>query len=170
MEPKKKYTETIKADLKKGFIEKMSQNYIQENDNKKNWYLPHHPVFHPYKPGKVRRACNAASKYQGTSLNDNLLSGPDLLQKLVGTLFKFREGAVALTADIEQIILLVKVKENDTHSLKFLYSDVEIENERTVIYKYNRRIFDARSSAICANYALTRTLEIDNLHQLSNHL
>ena len=101
-------------------------------------------------------------------MNDNLLPGPDLLQKLVGTLFNLRKGAVALNVDIEQMFLHVKVKEDVTHCLRYLYSDVENEVERIVIYKYNRQIFGAKSSLTCVNYALTRTLEVDNLHQLSN--
>ena len=38
------------------------------------WYLPHHPVLNPNKPGKVRRVCNAASKYKEACLNDKLLA------------------------------------------------------------------------------------------------
>ena len=85
-------------------------------------------------------------------------------------MFKFPEGAVALIADNEQMFLQVKVKEDDTHCLRFLYSDVESENERIVINNYNGHIFGARSSPTCANYALTRTLDVDKLHQLSNQL
>ena len=84
-------------------------------------------------------------------------------KNFVGTLFKVREGAVALTADIEQMFLKSK-----WNNLIFLYSNVENEIERIVIYNYNRHIIGARSSQTCANYSLTRTLEIDNLHKLSN--
>ena len=111
-----------------------------------------------------------ASKYQGTSLNENLLPGPDLFQKFVGILFNFWGGAVALIANIQHVFFQFEVKEDDTHSLRFLYSDSENENERIVIYKYNRHIFGARNSPKCAHYALTRTLEVDNLHHLSNIL
>ena len=80
------------------------------------------------------------------------------------------KGAVAIIADIEQMFFQVKVKGDDTHCLRFLYSDVENENERIVIYNYNGHTFGARSSPTCANYALTRTLDVDKLHQLSNQL
>ena len=50
---------------------------------KHKWYLPHHPVLNPSKPGKVRRVCNAGAKFQGSSLNSHLLSGPDLMNNLV---------------------------------------------------------------------------------------
>ena len=45
---------------------------------------------------------------------------------------------------------------------------VESESESLVIYTRNRHIFEARKLPTFANYALTRTLEVDNLHQLSN--
>ena len=70
-------------------------------ENDMQWYLPHLPVKHSHKPGKVRRVFNAASKFRGVSLNDKLLSGPDLLQNLFGKFFRFREHQIAITADIE---------------------------------------------------------------------
>lgn len=36
-------------------------------------YLPHHPVFNPQKPGKVRVVFNCSAKHFNTSLNDQLL-------------------------------------------------------------------------------------------------
>ena len=71
----------------------------------KEWNLPHHPVRTPNKPGKVRRVCNAASKYTEECLNDKLLAGLDLLHGLIRTIFRFREGPIALTADIESLFL-----------------------------------------------------------------
>ena len=38
--------------------------------------LPHHLVFNPRKPGKVR-AFNYSAKHNGTSMNDQLFWGPD---------------------------------------------------------------------------------------------
>jgi hypothetical protein len=49
------------------------------------WYLPHHPVFNPNKPGKVRVVFDAAAKFQDMLLNEHLQS-PDLMNDLVGIL------------------------------------------------------------------------------------
>ncbi|XP_075253997.1 uncharacterized protein LOC142345651 [Convolutriloba macropyga] len=81
--------------------------------------LSHHPVQNPNKPGKVRRVCNAASKYKEVCLNEKLLAGPDLLHELIGTLLRFREGPLALTADIDLMFLQVQVPEQGRNCLRF---------------------------------------------------
>ena len=125
----------------------------------KEWYLPHHPVLNPNKPGKVRSVCNAASKYKDICLNDKLLAGPDLLHGLMGTIFRFREGPIALTADIESMFLKMQVPEQDRSCLRFLWRSRT--NEPVQIYEYQRHVFGAKSSATCANYALKR-VGLDN--------
>ena len=42
-----------------------------------------------------------AAKYDGMSLNSQLLQGPDLINSLVGVVIRFRQEQVALAADIE---------------------------------------------------------------------
>ena len=85
---KNAYQATIEKDIQSNFVRKLGQEEIDKTENDTQWYLPHHPVKHPHKPGKVRRVCNAASKFKGVSLKDKLLSGPDLLRNLVGNNFQ----------------------------------------------------------------------------------
>ena len=54
------------------------------------------------KPGKTRVVFDCAAKHKGTSLNDQLLTGPDLTNSIVGVPMRFREEQVALSADIER--------------------------------------------------------------------
>ena len=82
-----KYRHAIDDDLQKGYIKKLpEQEWSQANP--RVWYLPHHSVLNPHKPGKVRRVSDAAANYQGTSLNDQFSSGPGLLNSLVGILMQ----------------------------------------------------------------------------------
>ena len=115
--------------------------------------MPHHLVLNPNKPGKVRRVCNAASKFKGFSLNDVLLTGADLLAGLMAILARFRENAVALSADIEEMFLQVEVKPEDRKFLQFLWHN---EDGDVVTYQYNRHIFGAKSSSTCTNNALQK--------------
>ena len=144
------YKATIKKDLESNFVRRLDDKEASETENAMQWYLQHHPVEHPHKPGKVRRVCNAASKFKGVSLNDKLHSGPDLLRKLAGIIFPFREHEIAITADIELMFLQVAIPREECKCLRFLWRD---EPSDTIgIYEYTRHVFGAKSFPTCANY------------------
>ena len=119
------------------------------------WYLPHHPVKHPHKLGKVRRVCIAASKFKGVSLNDKLVSGPALLRNLVGIVFRFREHKIAVTADIESMFLQEAVPKEESKFLRFLWRDKP--SDTVGYYEYTRHVSGAKSSLACANYGLQKS-------------
>lgn len=50
------------------------------------WYLPHHPVAHSHKPGKVQVLFDRASKYNGVSLNVIFHQSQGLTNKLITVL------------------------------------------------------------------------------------
>ena len=128
----------------------------------REWYLPHHPVVHPHKPGKVRRVLNGAAKFQGQSLNNLLLTGPDLLQNLIHILIRFRQHPYAVSADIEGKFLQVGVIPDDRPSLRFLWR--EDPASEVAVFQYVRHIFGSKDAPTCANYALRRTAT-DNASQ-----
>ena len=72
---------------------------------------PHHPVLDPEKPGKVRSVCNDSTKFKEVCLNIKLLAGFGLLRRLIGTVFRFPEGLIILTAEIESVFLQVQDRE-----------------------------------------------------------
>ena len=155
LEFKEAYKATIEKDLENHFVRKMHQEEVSSTENDMQWYLPHHPVKHPHKPGKVRRVCNAASKFRGCSLNDKLLSGPDLLRNLVGIVFRFREHLIAITADIESMFLQVAAPKEECRVLRFLWRDQPEDN--IGIFEYNRHVFGAKSSPnVCQLWFPTR--------------
>ena len=131
---RKRYQETIDTDVKAGYVRKLQQVELNATRDKLQWYLPHHPVINPHKAEKVRRVCNAAAKYQGVTLNDKLLSGPDLLQSLIGITFCFREHQIALSADIEAMFLQVAVPNDDNRCLQFLWR--EHPEQRIEVYEH----------------------------------
>ena len=87
----------------------------------KTWFIPHHSVYHPHKPGKNRVVFDCSAKYKGKSLNDLLLKGPDLTNSLLGVLTRFRQEHVAVMADIEAMFHQVKVPDTDRSFLRFLW-------------------------------------------------
>ena len=94
---REKYAETIREDIQKGYVITVKAHNLKSRADRE-WYLPHHPVLNPNKPGKVCRVLNGASKCHGASLNKSLLIGPDLLQNLF---LRFRQHKYAVSADIE---------------------------------------------------------------------
>ena len=150
VELKTAYRATIEKYLGSDFVTRLVDKETSETENVMQWYLPHQPVKHPHKPGKVRRFCNAASKFKAVSLNDKLLSGPDLLQNLVGIVFRFGEYEIAMTADIESMFLQVAVPKEGRKCLRFLWPDKP--SDTVGIFEYTRHVFGAKNSSTCANY------------------
>ena len=114
------YKKTIDMDLEKRYIIRLTKEEAGAPVTRK-WYLPHHPVINPEKPGKVRRVCDDAAKFQGSSLNSHLLSCPDLLNNLVRIFMQFQEEKVALSGDIEAMFNQVAIPEADQGALRFLW-------------------------------------------------
>ena len=82
-------------------IERNDAEPVQTNAPDGNeWYIPHHGVYHKKKE-KLRVVYDCSARYKGTSLNDHLLTGPDLTNKLVGVLCRFRRYPVAIMCDIQ---------------------------------------------------------------------
>ena len=119
---REKYTETIREDIQKGYVITVKAHDPKSRADRE-WYLPHHPVLNPNKPGKVRRVLNGASKCHCASLNKSLLVGPDLLQNLIFVLLRFRQHKYAVSADIEGMFLQVGVREENQPSLRFLWRE-----------------------------------------------
>nr|XP_027237819.1 uncharacterized protein LOC113828948 [Penaeus vannamei] len=90
--------------FKETYITQMEKNIRLERNDGRIWYMPHHAVRHPTKL-KVRVVYDLKAKFNGTSLNDHLLQGPDLTNPLIGVLMRFRHGHYAVTADIEEMFI-----------------------------------------------------------------
>ena len=107
----------------KEYARKVPRDHSNQNGNDDVvCYLPHHSVTHPKKPEKTRVVFDCAEKYQGTSLNDQTLQGPDLTNSLTGVLIRFREEQIALMADIEAMFHQIRVALKDVNALRFLCS------------------------------------------------
>ena len=148
-----KYTQQMEDYIQKGY----ASHADEQSAEGRTWYLPHHGVTSAAKPGKVRVVFDAAAKYRGTSLNDNLVQGPDLVNSLVGVLIRFRQEPVALVGDIEAMFHQVKVSDPDRDALRFLWWKHGNLDGPVEVYRMNSHVFGAKSSPSCAAYALKKT-------------
>ena len=150
----------------KGFMDDLlSKDYARKVNSQDSgplgtrWYLPHHPVFNPQKPGKVRVVFDCSAKHHGTSLNDQLLQGPDLTNSLVSVLSRFREDQIVLMSDVEAMFHQVRVRPSDCEALSFLWwPDGNLDNQPEE-YQMRVHLFGGASSPSCANFALKKTAE-----------
>ena len=78
---KREYTEFVEDMITRGFAEEVGDQGAFDSEDV--WYLPHFGVFHKTKR-KMRVVFDCAAKYEGVSLNDCLLKGPDYLNSLIG--------------------------------------------------------------------------------------
>ncbi len=145
------------ADLEqKKFSEKVPLSEINRDDGRV-WYIPHHGVRHPRKPEKLRVVFNCPIAYKGTSLNNQLLQGPDMTNRLIGVLLRWRQERVAIMADIEAMFYQVRVAPEDCDMLRYLWWPQGDLTKEPEAYRMLVHLFGAVSSPSCANYALKKT-------------
>ncbi|XP_028416927.1 uncharacterized protein LOC114541139 [Dendronephthya gigantea] len=157
---KENYRNVIEGYLEKGYAAKVPEERRTsecESTTGRVWYLPHHPVFHAQKPEKVRVVFDCAARFGDTSLNDQLLRGPDLTNTLIGVLIRFRQEPVALTSDVEAMFHQVRVNSQDSEALRFLWWPDADLSKPPQDYSMQVHLFGATSSPSCANFSLRKT-------------
>lgn len=127
------------------------------DDDGKSWYIPHHGVYHPQKPDKIRIVFDCSATFMGHSLNKYLLQGPDLTNSLVGVLCRFRKELIAFMCDLEAMFHQFKVKEEDRDYLRFYWWENGDITKTPVQYRMTVHLFGAASSSGCSNFGLKKT-------------
>ena len=120
----------------------------------KVWYIPHQGVYHPRKPDKIRVVFDCSARYEGTSLNDHLLTGPDLTNGLTAVLCRFRKYPIAVMCDVEKMYHRFHVSEADRDYLRFLWWENGDTDSEPTEYRMKVHLFGASSSPGCANYGM----------------
>ena len=151
----KLYEAKMKEYVINGYARKVPDDNLQPGS--KTWYLPHHAT-----GNKFRIVFDCGASFKGTSLNDNLLQGPNLTGNLLGVLTRFREGPIAVVADIRAMFHQVKVSPKDRDSLRFFWWDNNDIASTPKEYQMLVHLFGATSSPSCCSFAL-RQVGIDNL-------
>ena len=101
------HANSYNAQIKEMEEMKFSRNLTEEK--KKEWkgpvqYVAHHAVVRPEKKTTpIRIVFNSSASFKGHNLNDYWYKGPDLLNNLFGVVLRFRENAVAVCGDNENV-------------------------------------------------------------------
>jgi len=111
---------TLKREYSKVLEKYLSLNHMSliENPDDDGYYMPHHAVIkNSSNTTKVRVVFDASAQTTtGVSLNDILLTGPTIQDKLFFHLLRFRTYKYVITADIEKMYRQVATRRRSTIS------------------------------------------------------
>ncbi|XP_020609697.1 uncharacterized protein LOC110048242 [Orbicella faveolata] len=112
---------------------------------------------HPLKPEKVRVVFDYEAQFAQTSLKQQLLQGPDLTNRIVGVLSRFRQETVGLIAEIQSMFHKVRVEPKDCDALRFLWWPGGDLSAELVEYRMVKHVFGVTSSPSMVNVCLKKT-------------
>lgn len=174
------YVDKMEDYISKGYLKKLTKSETNEK-NSKLWYLPHFGVVNPNKPNKLRIVFDAASKSHGYSLNDFLLSGPDLYNVLPNILMNFRINKIVFIGDIKEMFLQILVRKEDRFAQRIIWRGTDRQREPDV-YELQVVSFGATCSPCVAQEVKSRNAkdhltefpkacsEIINNHYMDDYL
>ena len=148
------YDKIIKDQLKSNFIEEVENPVVTPNTH----YLPHHAVAKQSSTTPLRIVYNCSAKVSKTtaSLNDCLLTGPSLTEKLGDSLMKFRTQQFAYIADIEKAFLQVGLQLHHRDFTRFLWLENPFDESSPMkTYRFTSVLF----GATCSPFLLQITLQ-----------
>lgn len=133
----------------KGYAHKITEAELSETPKEAVWYLPLNVVVNPRK-NKVRLVWDAAASVNGTSLNSELLKGPDMLVPLLRVINQFRERAIAIGGDIQEMYHQLRIRAEDKQAQRFVFR--ASATEKPQIYVMDVATFGATSSPCSAQF------------------
>ena len=136
------YVDFMDTVFDKNYAEQVPVEQLDRYDGKV-WYIPHHGIYHPQKPQKIRVVFDCSARFLGVSLNSVPLQGPDLTSSLVEVLLKFRKEEVAVMADIESMFYQVLVDPADIDCLRFLWWPRGDMSKNPVVCRMHMHLFGA---------------------------
>lgn len=147
---------TLKAEYNKVIEEYLELNYLSvvKESNEDGYYMPHHAVFKDSSDTtKLRVVFDASAKADnGVSLNDLLLIGPTIQDKLFAQLIRFRTYKYVITADIKKMYLQILVHADDRCYQRILWR----RNKEIETFQFNTLTFGVASSPFLATRVLKK--------------
>ena len=141
------YNRNIEEQLATGIVEEVPPNV---KDEKNVHYLPHHCVVRKDKVTTKLRVVydgSATTDTRNYSLNDCLLTGPNLIPQIFDLLVRFRQNPVGMVADIEKAFLMIGINEEDRDMLRFLWlKDAKDLHSEILKLRFRRLVFGLRPS------------------------
>ncbi|XP_055928220.1 uncharacterized protein LOC129959422 [Argiope bruennichi] len=141
---------------KEGIVEELNSEDLKDS---KCHYLPHRPVIKNNSPTRIRSVFDGSAKSKGSpSLNDCLVTGPNLVELIPTLINRFRIGKYGVIADIHKAFLQIQLNDSDKDYLRFLWwQDGDSNNVK--IYRHCRVVFGIKSSPFLLGATLNHLLD-----------
>lgn len=111
----------------------------------------YNPIFFIHPPSKrTRLIWDLAAKIQGKCLNDYISTGPNLYANMLDIQFQMREGQYLVKGDIGEMFHQIKVREQDTDALRFMFRFNP--NEKLRYFKMLVLPFGAKCSPVISQF------------------
>ena len=139
------YDSIIKEQLQSNFIERVKNPRVTNHCH----YIPHHAVTKDSATTPIRIVynCSAKASKDIPSLNDCLMKGPSLTEKLSDLLLLFRTNPFAFSADISKAFLRIGLQREDRDFTRFLWLENPHNPQSELItYRFSSVLFGATSS------------------------
>lgn len=151
-----KYDAIIKDQLNEGIVERVSGPPVG-----KEFYIPHKAVVREAAEStKLRIVYDASARAseKAPSLNECLHAGPPLQNKLWAVLVRARFHPVALTGDIKQAFLQVRIREEDRDAMRFHWI-TDLQSRRVETLRFTRALFGLAPSPFLLGGVIKQHLE-----------
>ena len=124
-----KYDEVIENYKEKHYLKK-----VPDNDRcMPCFYLPHFPIFRDDRLStKLRVVFDCAARYSGSSLNDQIMTGPKLQNDITKVLTRFRMYRYGIIGDISEMYLQISLADKDWQFCRFMWKGETFEWQRTM--------------------------------------
>ena len=110
--------------LEKGYIRKLDKHEIHEHNV---FYLPFFTVVKEESTTPVRIVWDCAAKYDGKSLNSEIMQTPNCLQPLFKILMRVRKFPWVVMSDISEMFLKVRLDPKDRRYHRFTFDGEDYE-------------------------------------------
>ena len=148
---------SMNKNLAAGHVEHIPENGNEPVTVGRAWWLPIFVVTHPKKL-TARLVYDSSANYHGTSLNNELLQGPDDNNKLRSVLLRFRKRHIGFTADIESMFYNFFLPKDDKDFLRFYWYKNNDPDKNLVHFRGCVHLFRNRPSPAIAHFGLISTI------------
>ena len=147
---------SLKQTLLNTFAELIAEEWIVPadfSDCDVKWHLP----FFVTQTTKPRVVYDGAATTEGISLNQAVLAGETLLNKLVEVLIRFRLGKYACVADVSKCFFQVRISRSQEDLFRVVwFENNDLDNGVTKVFRFTRHVWGVNSSPYVALVALNR--------------